>query len=225
MDKSIVSETLVRAERVWRTFRTRSQEVVAVKDASCSLARNALIGLFGPSGSGKSTLLQLLGGLDTPTSGSIQWPAFSGQTELRPRHIAFVFQNQTLLAPLSAVENVEIPLLLQGLDAGAARARAQVALDRIQLGDLADKLPEELSGGQAQRVEFARALVGNPDLILADEPTGQLDRQTVEHLFDIVLPWIDELGSALVIATHDGTVGERMHTQWRMQFGVLEAAA
>jgi putative ABC transport system ATP-binding protein/lipoprotein-releasing system ATP-binding protein len=220
-----VANELVRAAHVSRAFRTAYEEVVAVKDASCAVRARERIGLFGPSGSGKSTLLQLLGGLDVPSAGSIEWPGLSERAQLRPRHVAFVFQNQTLLAALSAVENVEVPLLLQGSAAEPARAAAQAALDRIGLGDLAEKLPEELSGGQAQRVAFARALAGNPDLILADEPTGQLDRQTAHHLFEIVLPWIEEIGGAIVIATHDRAIEELVHAKWTMRFGVLDAPA
>lgn len=219
-----MSEQLVRAQHLSRTFSTGSQEILAVRDASCTVGRNARIALFGPSGSGKSTLLQLLGGLDQPTSGKVEWPALSGAESLRPRHIAFVFQNETLLPALSALENVEIPLLLQGMSDREARRIATEALERLRLGDLSAKLPEELSGGQAQRVAFARALAGRPDLVLADEPTGQLDQATADQLFTAVLPWMDEMQTAMIVATHDRSVGTRMQGTWAMEHGVLAAA-
>jgi len=214
---------LVTAQHVSKVFATPGEDVSAVRDASCTVAPAARIVLLGPSGSGKSTLLQLLGGLDLPTSGTVSWPAFGH--DVRPRNVAFVFQNQTLIPALSVLENVELPLQLQGASDADARERAHAALERLGLAALSEKLPEELSGGQAQRVSFARALVGEPRLILADEPTGQLDAHTAKEFFDAVLPWIEEMGSAILVATHDRAVGERMSEQWTMRFGVLEKPA
>jgi lipoprotein-releasing system ATP-binding protein len=219
-----VPDAVVRATRISRTFRAGLESVVAVKSASCAVPSGARIALVGPSGSGKSTLLQILGGLDKPDSGTVEWPAFSRSTRLRPDRIAFVFQNPSLIPALSTVENVEVPLVLQRLDSGVARRRAIEALNRLGLASLAEKLPEELSGGQAQRVGIARALVGRPDLILADEPTGQLDQATAQQLFGTVLPWLREIGAALVIATHDRRVAQRMRSQWMMDHGVLKVA-
>lgn len=220
-----MSASFVTAAHVSKTFRVSSQDVVAVSDVSCSIGSDARIALFGPSGSGKSTLLQLLGGLDRPSSGDIVWPAFGGLNLLRPAHIAFVFQNQTLLPAITALENVQLPLLLQGIKQREATSKARDALNRLGLDALADKLPEELSGGQAQRVAFARALVGRPQLLLADEPTGQLDHRTAQELFNVVLPWAGEMRCAMVIATHDHAVGALMHEQWFMRFGALGALA
>jgi ABC-type lipoprotein export system ATPase subunit len=219
---SFVPEPVVRATRVSRTFRTGSESVVAIKSASCAVPRGARIALVGPSGSGKSTLLQILGCLDQPDSGSVEWPALTNGARLRPDRIAFVFQNPSLIPALSTVENVEVPLLLQRLKSSAARSRATAVLDRLGLASLAEKLPEELSGGQAQRVGIARAIAGRPDMILADEPTGQLDQATAQQLFGTVLPWLDEIGTALVVATHDRRVAQRMRSQWTMQHGVLK---
>jgi ABC-type lipoprotein export system ATPase subunit len=136
-----------------------------------------------------------------------------------------VFQMPSLLAPLTVVENVEIPLLLGPASAEKARAAALDALDRIGLKSLAEKLPEELSGGQAQRVAVARALATQPKLILADEPTGQLDHPTAQHLFDVLLASLEGTDIAIVVATHDITVAERMHKKWQMQYGILEVNA
>jgi putative ABC transport system ATP-binding protein/lipoprotein-releasing system ATP-binding protein len=139
--------------------------------------------------------------------------------------VGLVFQVPSLLAPLTVVENVEIPLLLGQASAEKARAAALDALDRIGLRFLAEKLPEELSGGQAQRVAVARALASHPKLLLADEPTGQLDHPTAQELFDVLLASLEGTQTALVVATHDRTVAERMKTIWYMQHGLLEVHA
>jgi putative ABC transport system ATP-binding protein/lipoprotein-releasing system ATP-binding protein len=220
-----VSDVLAEAQNVSRTYRVGGQDVVALADASVRIEASARVALLGPSGSGKSTLLQLLGGIDAPTTGTIRWPAFGAADALRPKNVAFVFQNQSLLAPLTVIENVELPLLLEGQSQAHARASAAKMLETIELAGLADKLPEELSGGQAQRVAFARALVGRPPLLLADEPTGQLDRPTADRLLDAVLHFLDDSGTALVIATHDRDVAARMSQRWTMEHGVLQVAS
>jgi len=178
----------------------------------------------GRSGSGKSTLLHLLGGLETPTFGTLTWPALGAHETLRPTQVAFVFQMPSLLPALSVIENIELPLLLGQTDAATARSAATTALAQMDLAALADQLPEELSGGQAQRVAVARALAYRPRLILADEPTGQLDRPTAQHLFDVLLTALEGTDTALVIATHDSTVAERLDQVWQMHRGVLEGA-
>jgi ABC-type lipoprotein export system ATPase subunit len=196
--------------------------VKALVDVTCSVMPGDRIAVIGPSGSGKSTLLYLFGALETVTSGSIQWPALGPPESLRPRQVAFVFQVPSLLPSLTAVENVELPLLLNGLDGRAARRAALVALESLGLGIIAESLPEELSGGQAQRVAMARALAYQPRLILADEPTGQLDHPTAQRLFDVLLAALEVTDTALVVATHDPAVAKRMRTIWQMNHGVLE---
>ena len=213
------------ARGVSRTYRIGGETIVAVHDASCTIGAGARIALVGASGSGKSTLLQMLGGIETPTAGTIAWPALGARDGLRPRHVAFVFQNQNLLAPLTAAENVALPLVLQGASPDRARAAAAEALDAFELADLRDKLPEELSGGQAQRVAFARAIAARPELILADEPTGQLDTATADRFLTTALAVLDAEGIALVVATHDERVAARMPHRWTMQHGELEAAS
>jgi ABC-type lipoprotein export system ATPase subunit len=180
------------------------------------------IAVVGPSGSGKSTLLHLMGGLDTPTSGSISWPELGPKRDMRPKKIGFIFQTESLLAPLTVVENVELPLLLGDVKPAEARVAATTALKDINLETIADKLPEELSGGQAQRVAVARVLSSRPKLILADEPTGQLDHPTAQRLFDVLLACIKNSATALIVATHDPAIAGRLRTVWHLQHGRLE---
>ena len=212
---------LVEAHGLGRVYQRGTTRVVALASATCRVQPGDCIAVVGPSGSGKSTLLHLLGGLDEPTSGSIVWPALGPRETLRPAHVAYVFQAPSLLPALSVVENVELPLLLGDGDATTERAAALEALSRLDLYALADRLPEELSGGQAQRVALARALASRPRLLLADEPTGQLDHATAAQMLDVLLASLDRTRTALVVATHDAAVSSRMHTVWRMRHGTL----
>ena len=207
-----------------RVYTRGAMSVVALASATCTIRAHDRIALVGRSGSGKSTLLHLLAGLDTPTSGTISWPALGAFETLRPTKIGVVFQSQSLLAPLTVLENVEIPLLLQHVNSREAHKVALAALEHVRLSSLAEKLPEELSGGQAQRVAVARALASHPQLILADEPTGQLDHPTAQHLFDVLLDALAGSDTALVVATHDLAIAERMQTIWHMDHGFLEGS-
>src|SRR5438874_6644761 len=173
MGESSMAETLVEAADVGRVFGEGDSRVVAVQHATCRIERGDRIALVGPSGSGKSTLLQLLAGLDQPTSGTVSWPSLGDPTALRPSKISFVFQAESLLAPLTVLENIEVPCLLGGSGADEARQDASQILGDLDLAALADKLPEEISGGQAQRAAVARSLINRPALLLADEPPGQ----------------------------------------------------
>ncbi len=220
-----MTEILVQIQNGGRTYTQGKTPVTALASATCTIASGDRVALVGPSGSGKSTLLHLLAGIDMPTSGSISWPALGERETLRPTRVGVIFQMPSLLAPLTVVENVEIPLLLGNVQADKARASALIALDRIGLKSLAEKLPEELSGGQAQRVAVARAIASHPMLILADEPTGQLDHPTAQHLFDVLLASLEGTAIALVVATHDLAVAERMSSIWHMHHGVLEVKA
>jgi ABC-type lipoprotein export system ATPase subunit len=217
-----MSEILVTLRQGKRVYQRGSKPVIALASATCTIYSGDRIALLGRSGSGKSTLLHLLGGLDTLTDGTISWPALGPYEALRPTQIGFVFQTPSLLAPLTVIENVEVPLLLTQKKGENTRAQAWDLLKRMDLLSLADKLPEELSGGQTQRVAFARALVCKPKLILADEPTGQLDHPTAERLFDVLMVALEETNTALVVATHDPTVARRMRTIWKMHYGHLE---
>jgi len=217
-----VSDVLAEAVDAGRVFGTNGSKVVALQHATCKIERGDRIALVGPSGSGKSTLLHLLAALDEPTSGTVTWPALGERETLRPSKISFVFQSESLLAPLTVLENIEVPRLLAGSNAQEARNDASEILGALDLTALADKLPEEISGGQAQRAAVARSLITKPALILADEPTGQLDHQTSKRLLDLLLRRLKGSDAALIIATHDPIVASRMKTQWTMAHGVLK---
>lgn len=212
---------IVEAIDVSRTFGSGPTAVVALHGATCLVTAADRIALSGPSGSGKTTLVHLLAGLDTPTTGRLAWPAIGDRNQLRPGPIAVVFQAPSLLAPLDVVENVELPLLLAGAERAGAREAAETALRRLGLEALARKLPEELSGGQAQRVAVARVLAGRPRLVLADEPTGQLDRHHADQVIDSLLEAADELEAALVVNTHDPVVARRFPHRWTIDDGRL----
>ncbi len=216
-----MSEILVSLVAGGRTYTHGALSVVALTSATCTIQAGDRIALVGRSGSGKSTLVHLLAGLDTPTSGTISWPALGACETLRPTKIGVVFQAQSLLPALTVLENVELPLLLGQMSAREARKAALYALDRVRLSGLAEKLPEEISGGQAQRVAVARAIAYRPQLILADEPTGQLDHPNAQHLFDVLLASLEGTDTALVVATHDMTIAQRMRTIWHMEHGML----
>jgi ABC-type lipoprotein export system ATPase subunit len=213
---------LVRCEGVARTYGSGPMATVALQPTDCAVFAGQVIGLVGPSGSGKSTLLHLMAGLDDPTVGSVTWPAIGSRDELRSGRVAVVFQGPSLLPPLTVLENVALPLVIGGMTNHDAREVARTALFTLDLDELADELPEEISGGQAQRVAVARALAGQPSLILADEPTGQLDRTNGAAVVDVLLAASHHAGSALVISTHDLTVAGRLPERWAMHSGQIE---
>ena len=212
---------LVRAIGLARTFGRGPAAVVAVHGADCEIRSGERVALTGPSGSGKSTLLHLLAGLDEPTAGTIEWPALGQRHELRPGPVGVVFQGPSLLPPLDVAENVALPLLLGGAGQAEADTAARGALERLGLEGLAGALPDELSGGQAQRVAVARVLAGRPRLILADEPTGQLDGDHAAAVVDALLEAAADSGAALVVATHDLRVAGRFPQRWSMSDGRL----
>ncbi len=215
---------LVECRQLARTFGHGPTAVVAVHGLTCTITRGDLIALTGPSGSGKSTAVHLLAGIEEPTYGTITWPALGDRNELRPRHVGIVFQGSSLLAALDVVENVALPLVLGGAAHRDATKRAIDAIEFLGLSSLATRLPDELSAGQAQRVAVARALVGEPELIVADEPTGQLDRVNADTVTDALILTATELGAALVLATHDDHVASRFPTRWTMIDGRLQGA-
>jgi putative ABC transport system ATP-binding protein/lipoprotein-releasing system ATP-binding protein len=210
---------------VSRAYGVGAAQTYALRDVNCEVLDGARIAISGPSGSGKSTLLHLLAGLDDPTSGTLTWPGIGERSALRPGPVAVIFQGPSLLPPLTVIENVALSLLLTGGTQAAATNAARSALERLGLADLADRLPEEISGGQAQRVAIARALAGNPSLILADEPTSQLDRASGAHVVDVLLEAADASGAALVVATHDEIVATRLEARWTVADGVVTTGA
>lgn len=221
---------LVSCREAGRTYGSGPAAVVAVHDTNCDVHAHDRIAVMGSSGSGKSTLLHLMAGLEEPTSGEVVWPWFADITDeagsgagarARAKGIGVVFQSPSLIPTLDIAENTGLPLVLAGESAERAHARALAALERVGVSDLAAKLPDDISGGQAQRVAAARVLAARPRLVLADEPTGRLDRTTGRHVVDILLAAVDEIGAALVVATHDPAVAERFRTRWTMRDGRL----
>jgi ABC-type lipoprotein export system ATPase subunit len=213
---------LVRCVGAARTYGQGPTATVALQPADCEVFAGELIGLVGPSGSGKSTLLHVMAGLDDPTLGEVSWPAIGGRADLRPARVAVIFQGPSLLPPLTVLENTALPLVIGGMTDANAQEVARDALRALDLEQLADKLPEEISGGQAQRVAVARALAGKPSLILADEPTGQLDSVSGAAVVDVLLAASAHAGSALLISTHDLNVAARLPERWEMQSGELQ---
>jgi ABC-type lipoprotein export system ATPase subunit len=214
-------EPLVRCVGAARTYGRGDAATVALEPTDCEVLPGARVALMGPSGSGKSTLLHLMAGLDDPTLGAVEWPAIGAREALRPGPVGIVFQGPSLLPPLTVEENVALPRILAGESDLAAHAEARNSLELLELLELADKLPEEISGGQAQRVAVARAVTGEPRLILADEPTGQLDQASGRAVVDVLLAAAEHTGAALVIATHDPRVAERLPDRWQMVSGSL----
>ncbi len=206
----------VRTEEVWKVYPQEPEPVQAVRGVTLSIAPGDFVALAGPSGSGKTTLLNLIGGLTPATRGTV---AVAGQpleslsaralARLRLERVGFVFQAYNLLPVLSAEENAEFPLLLRGVPAEERRRRVREVFDRIGMAGLEDRRPSRLSGGQQQRVAVARAVVGRPALVLADEPTANLDSATGEALLDVMQALNREVGTTFVFSTHDPRVMER----------------
>ena len=217
-----MDDLLVELQDVSLNFGTGPNLVHAVQNISCSILAGQQIAITGSSGSGKSSLLALIGGLDKPTRGEIVWPLWGSQA-LRPRHIGMAFQSPSLLPSLTIEENVELPLLMLGQKSQSAKC-AREALEMLTLDHLAYRVPAELSGGQMQRVAFARALVTKPVLILADEPTGQIDQATGAFVMSQVLAAIKNTSTTLLVATHDLTLAASFPNRWQMSFGKLTFA-
>ncbi|MEJ2190285.1 MAG: ABC transporter ATP-binding protein [Acidobacteriota bacterium] len=212
---------------LWRTYHVGDSEVHALRDVSLEINRGDYLAVMGPSGSGKSTLLNILGCLDRPTSGSYLYEdqevgslPESERTRLRQTEIGFVFQFFHLLARLTAQDNVELPMLFAGVPRAERRRRAAGALEAVGLADRAHHRPDQLSGGQRQRVAIARAVVMEPGLLLADEPTGNLDRAAASEVMDL-LDAMNADGQTVVLVTHDPEVGARARNSVRMDDGAI----
>ena len=212
---------------LWRTYHVGDSEVHAMRDVNLEIAKGDYLAVMGPSGSGKSTLLNILGCLDRPTSGSY---SFNGRdvgeisdadrTKLRQTEIGFIFQFFHLLARLTAQGNVELPMLFAGVARAERRRRALDALEAVGLTDRVHHRPDQLSGGQRQRVAIARAVVMNPGLLLADEPTGNLDRAAAAEVMEL-LGAMNADGQTVVLVTHDPEVGSRARNAVRMDDGAI----
>src|SRR5262245_61652328 len=216
-----MDEPLVRAVDLSREFGAGPSAVKAVVEATFSVRPSDRVALVGPSGSGKSTLLHLIAALDRPSSGTIEWPGLGSRETLRPGPIAVAFQGQSLLPPLTVLENVELPVLLADGSEPEARAQAERVIALFELEDVSRKLPEEISAGQAQRAAVARALSGAPRLVLADEPTGQQDRDGAHRVMRSILAETERSGAALVVATHDPAVAAMVPQRWQVDGGRL----
>ncbi len=203
-------------------FGSGDAAVHAVREVSCLIPPDSRIALTGSSGSGKSSLLHLIAGLDQPTRGIGEVVRLGKIRDGRPNGIRVVFQGPSLLPSLGS-ENVSLPLLFGGQDDDTAMADSLIALDLVGIGDLAAKLPDELSGGQSQRVAIARVLAARPTLILADEPTGKLDHHNAQRVISVLLDAATAIGAAVVIATHDPAVADRLTEHWVMRDGQLTA--
>jgi ABC-type lipoprotein export system ATPase subunit len=220
-----MSDILVRATGLSRQFGSGRGAVVAVARATFEIREGDRIALTGPSGSGKTSLLHLIAALDQPSAGVIEWPALGQAEDLRPGPVGIAFQGPSLLPPLTVAENVALPALLAGTADGEAMVAAGALIAQLGLSEVASKLPEEISGGQGQRAGLARALMGRPRLILADEPTGQLDRTSAAALIDVLLEHVTVTHAALVVATHDTAVAERLPLRWSMTERTLQTGA
>ncbi len=212
---------LVRATSASRSYRAGSTTVTALEDASFVVTEGARIALVGPSGSGKTTMLHLAAGLDMPTTGTVNWPALGEREQLRPGLISMAFQGPSLIPQLTVAENVALPLLFKGASEREALKEAEEMLFLLETADIACNLPEEISGGQSQRADLARAMVTGPALMLVDEPTGQQDSEGARRLMDTILDFVNDIGAALVVATHDPAVADLLETRWSIAGGRL----
>jgi putative ABC transport system ATP-binding protein len=220
---------IIQATGVQKVYHTGLVSVQALRGIDLSVRRGEMLAVMGPSGCGKTTLLNCLSGLDTPDEGqiAIEGVSLSGmsdheRTDYRARRMGFVFQFYNLLPVLSAVENVELPLLVSGVRQREARQRALEALAQVGLGERANHRPAELSGGERQRTTIARSLVNRPALVWADEPTGDLDSETAHEIMDVLVNLNREQGLTFILVTHDRGVGARCQRIVWMRDGLVE---
>ena len=221
------SDGLIKMENLWKTYQMGAEEIHALRGVSFVIPKGAYVAIMGPSGSGKSTMMNLIGCLDTPSDGNyfLNQRLVSEMNDdelahIRNREIGFVFQTFNLLPRASALHNVELPLIYNGTPSVERKERAMKALQAVELGDRAYHRPNELSGGQRQRVAIARALVNHPSIILADEPTGNLDSATsaeIMTLFDA----LHEQGNTIILVTHEPDIAAHAHRKIRLLDGQI----
>ena len=219
---------IINIEHIAKVYQVGSEEVHALRDVSLKIDKNEYVAIMGPSGSGKSTLMNMLGCLDTPTAGIYDFKAVSVSemtdnelARIRNKEIGFVFQTFNLLARSDAIHNVELPLIYAGVSSTERKERAKQALVDVGLGDRMHHKPNELSGGQRQRVAIARALVTKPAIMLADEPTGNLDSKTGEEIMGLFHE-IHEKGNTIILVTHEEYIAEHALRIIRLKDGLIE---
>ena len=223
-----MSQPIIEIEHLSKAYQRGGQLIPVLQDICLTVQPGEFVSLMGPSGSGKSTLLNLIAGIDQPSSGTIRIGGIDIATlgegalaDWRAANVGFIFQFYNLMPVLTAFENVELPLLLTGLSRKQRHQHVQAALEMVRLTDRMDHRPNELSGGQQQRVAIARALVTDPTLIVADEPTGDLDRQTGEEILVLLDELHRDLGKTIVMVTHDPKAAARASRQVELEKGVL----
>jgi putative ABC transport system ATP-binding protein len=221
--------SMVKVENVTKTYKRGAEELKVLDSLSLEVPEGEFVALMGPSGSGKTTLLNLIAGIDQPTSGGVfvggKNIAILSEGELakwRSRSVGFIFQFYNLIPVLSAVENVELPLLLTNLSKRERRDRALTALKVVGLADRSTHYPRQLSGGQEQRVAIARAIVTDPQVLVADEPTGDLDAKSAEEILKLMETLNRDFKKTIVMVTHDPRAAERAHVQRHLEKGVLQ---
>ena len=221
---------LVEIRHLTKAYRRGGQIVPVLEDLSFDIPAGAFIALMGPSGSGKSTLLNLIAGIDKPDAGTLKVGGVDigalSEAQLadwRAQHVGFIFQFYNLMPVLTAFENVELPLLLTNLPARARKEHVEAALEMVGLTDRMEHYPSELSGGQQQRVAIARAVITDPTLLVADEPTGDLDRVSAGDVLDLMGRLNTELGKTIIMVTHDPHAAERARVVRHLEKGVLTA--
>ena len=207
---------MIVVKELWKIYGKGERKVEALKGINVTIKDGEFVAIFGPSGSGKTTLLNCLSGIDSPTNGEIYFDDLpfhtlseEQKTQFRARHMGFVFQFFNLIPVLTALENVLLPLKILGINHGEAKQRVVAMLERVGLRDKIDRFPSQLSGGEQQRVAIARALVHNPKVVWADEPTGNLDSETGMNVIELLESMKKELGTTLVVVTHDERIAQR----------------
>lgn len=222
------ANALIKLENVKKIYRLEKVDVVALRNISFEIEEGEYVAIVGPSGSGKSTIMNLIGCLDKPTSGRVLIEGKDTKkmsekklAEIRRKKIGFVFQQFNLIPRLTAIENVELPMWFAGIDAKERRRRAKKLLEVVGLGDRLNHKPGELSGGQQQRVAIARALANNPSIILADEPTGNLDSKSGEEIISL-LEELNSKGKTLVVVTHERDIERRARRVIKIRDGIVE---
>ena len=224
----MADQPIVEIRNLSKSYRRGGQVVPVLSDITLDIAPGEFVALMGPSGSGKSTLLNLIAGIDKPDGGVLRVGGLDiatlSETELadwRAEHVGFIFQFYNLMPVLTAYENVELPLMLTDLSGGDRRAHVETALAMVGLSDRMEHYPSELSGGQQQRVAIARAIITDPTILVADEPTGDLDRASAEDILNLVDRMNRELGKTIIMVTHDPNAAKRARTLKNLEKGVL----